>query len=154
VAGGLEMMLACDLCIADESARFSDGHLNFGQIPGGGSSQRLPRMIGVRRAKDMILSGRFVSTQEALDFGLINRCVPAGELDKAVQETVQSLSRLSFAGRKGAKYLVNEGLKGSISDGLKLEIDYCGTYETTHPDAKEGMLAFRDKRSPQFLPRS
>ena len=153
VAGGLEILLACDLSIAGESARFSDGHLNFGQIPGGGSSQRLPRTIGIRRAKEMILTGRFVPAMEAERIGLINRCVADEQLDEAAGELLASIAGKSFTGRSEAKYLVNTGLAGPVGDGISLEIDHCARYETGHPDALEGLLAFRDKREPRFSPR-
>lgn len=152
VAGGLEFMLACDMVVVAEEARIADGHLNFGQLPGGGGSQRLPRAIGVLRAKELIFSGRFVSGSEAVSLGLATTCAPLKDLTRVVKELTDSLLQKSYAGRRGAKYLVNEGLKGSLPTGLELEIAYVHNYATSHPDATEGLMAFKEKRPPRFLP--
>lgn len=150
VAGGLELILACDMVVVAEDARIADGHLNFGQLPGAGGSQRLPRAVGIMRAKEMILTGRFISGQEALAIGLASICAPAGELSATIEELTTSLLRKSHAGRRGAKYLVNEGLKGSLRSGLELEMAYVHNYATTHPDATEGLIAFKENRPPRF----
>ena len=150
VAGGLELLLACDLAMAASSARIGDGHLNFGQLPGAGGSQRLPRAVGVLRAKELILSGRLVDGVEAERIGLVNRAVPADELDATVDDWVAGLAVKSPAGLKGAKHLVNQGLRGSLASGLQLELDYVHGYATRDPDAMEGLLAFQDKRPPRF----
>lgn len=152
VAGGLEFMLACDMVVVAEEARIADGHLNFGQLPGGGGSQRLPRAIGALRAKELIFSGRFLSGREAVSIGLATACAPLGDLPRVVKELTDSLLQKSYAGRRGAKYLVNQGLKGPLDSGLELEIAYVHGYATSHPDATEGLMAFKEKRSPRFLP--
>ncbi len=151
VAGGLELMLACDMVVVADEARIADGHLNFGQLPGGGGSQRLPRAIGSLRAKELIFSGRFVSGREAVTLGLATACVPLSDLPKTVKELAESLVQKSYAGRRGSKYLVNEGLKGTLRSGLELEIAYVHNYATAHPDAMEGLMAFKEKRPPHFL---
>ena len=81
VAGGIELLLACDLAIAADAARIGDGHLNFGQLPGAGSSQRLPRAVGLLRAKHLMLTGELLSAEDARRIGLVNSVVPAAELD-------------------------------------------------------------------------
>src|SRR5712691_2132129 len=86
LAGGLELTLVTDLVVADEAARLGDQHANFGLVAGGGGSQRLPRLIGARRAKELMLLGGWLSAAEAMRWGLVNRVAPSGTLEAAVQE--------------------------------------------------------------------
>jgi len=153
VAGGIELMLACDFVLASERARFSDGHLNFSLLPGAGGTQRLPRTVGVLRAKDVLLTARMFDAREAADMQLVSRCVPTEELEAQLQQLLSSLLEKSFSSRKAIKYLVNQGLKGSLAEGLQLEGAYVLHYETTDPDAHEGLLAFSEKRKPRFRAR-
>ena len=150
VAGGIELMLACDFVLASDRARFSDGHLNFSLLPGAGGTQRLPRTIGVLRAKDLLLTARMFDAREAADMQLVTRCVAAAELDAELARLTASLLEKSFSSRKAIKYLVNQGLKGSLAEGLQLEGAYVLHYETTDPDAHEGLVAFSEKRKPRF----
>lgn len=152
VAGGLEIMLCCDIVIATETASFSDGHMNVALLPGAGGTQRLPRRVGVLRAKDLLFTSRFISGREAEAMGLVTRCVPAERLGKDLAELIASLSEKSFAALAAMKYLVNEGMKGTLESGLRLEKTYVVHFETTHPDAREGLLAFNEKRKPRFAP--
>lgn len=153
VAGGIELILACDFVIASDRARFSDGHLNFSLLPGAGGTQRMPRAIGVLRAKDVLLTARFFDGQEAAAMQLVTRCVPSGDLGAQVAELTTTLLEKSFSSRKAIKYLVNQGLKGSLAEGLHLEAAYTLHYETTDPDAHEGLMAFAEKRKPRFQAR-
>src|SRR5206468_1737368 len=91
LAGGLELTLVADLVVADEAARLGDQHANFGLVAGGGGSQRLPRLIGARRAKEMMLLGGWLSAAQALEWGLVNRVAPAGTLGAVVEELVKTL---------------------------------------------------------------
>jgi enoyl-CoA hydratase/carnithine racemase len=150
VAGGIELILACDFVIASDRARFSDGHLNFSLLPGAGGTQRMPRAIGVLRAKDVLLTARFFDGQEAAAMQLVTRSVPADVLEAHVTELTASLLEKSFSSRKSIKYLVNQGRKGSLAEGLHLEAAYTLHYETTNPDAHEGLVAFAEKRKPRF----
>lgn len=150
VAGGLELLLACDLVIAAASARIGDGHLNFGQLPGAGGSQRLPRAIGLLRAKHLILTGSLLSADEAERIGLVNQVVPDGELDQAVDALVARLGEKSRIGLRGAKHLTNLTLTNDLSSGLRQEIEFVHRYATTEPDATEGLVAFKEKRKPVF----
>ena len=153
IAGGIELMLACDYVLASDRARFSDGHLNFSLLPGAGGTQRLPRAIGVLRAKDVLLTARMFDGREAADMQLVTRCVAAEELESQLQLLTTELLAKSFSSRKAIKYLVNQGLKGSLSEGLQLEAAYVLHYETTNPDAHEGLVAFSEKRKPRFRAR-
>lgn len=144
VAGGLELMLACDLAIAAREAKIGDGHLNFGQLPGAGGSQRLPRAIGAQRAKLLLLSGRLVDGVEAERIGLVAEAVPLADLATHVDTLVAGLMERSRAGIEGMKHLVNQGLRGSFADGLRMEVDYVHRYATSEPDATEGLVAFQE----------
>lgn len=150
VAGGLELMLACDLIIAADSARIGDGHLNFGQLPGAGGSQRLPRTVGVVRAKRLMLSGEMISATEAERIGLVGEVVPADRLLARADELAAAMATKSRIGLRGMKYLVNEGLRGELEKGLGLEIEYVHAYATAEPDATEGLVAFAEKRKPVY----
>jgi enoyl-CoA hydratase/carnithine racemase len=150
VAGGLELLLACDLVIAAASARIGDGHLNFGQLPGAGGSQRLPRAIGLLRAKHLILTGNLLSAEEAERIGLVGQVVPDEALDQGVDALVAGLNEKSRVGLRGAKRLTNLTLTTDLATGLKREIEFVHHYATTEPDATEGLLAFKEKRKPVF----
>jgi len=153
VAGGLELLLACDLAIAADTARIGDGHLNFGQLPGAGGSQRLPRAIGLLRAKHLILSGRLLTGAEAERIGLVGEVVPAEQLNAAAMRYVDELAAKSPVGVRGAKHLANQTLFMPLDEGLKFEMDYVHNYATTVNDATEGLIAFREKRKPVFTGR-
>lgn len=150
VAGGIELMLACDLVVASEDARIGDAHLNFGQVPGGGGSQRLPRAIGMFRAKELLLTGEVLTGREAERIGLVNRAVAAEHLMTTVDALARKILAKSPAGVKGVKYLVNEGMRRSLEAGLELELAYVHEYATTCEDALEGLVAFAEKRPPRF----
>jgi enoyl-CoA hydratase/carnithine racemase len=150
IAGGLELLLACDLAVAAASARIGDGHLNFGQLPGAGGSQRLPRAIGLLRAKHLILTGVLLSAEEAERIGLVNEVVPDTELDAAVEALVARLEEKSRVGLRGAKRLANLTLTTDLATGLRQEIDFVHRYATTERDATEGLVAFKEKRKPVF----
>lgn len=150
LAGGLELMLACDLVVASQDARIGDAHLNFGQLPGGGGSQRLPRAIGVLRAKQLFFTGDWVTGTEAERIGLVNRAVPAAELLTVVNALAAKLVAKSPAGVRGIKYLVTQGMQVPLRAGLELELNYVHHYATSTEDATEGLLAFAEKRTPNF----
>ena len=153
VAGGIELLLACDLSIAADTAKIGDGHLNFGQLPGAGSSQRLPRAIGLLRAKHLMLTGDLLSAEEARQIGLLNEVVPAAELDAAVNRLLDKLRVKSRVGLSGAKHLANATLSTDLEAGLRHEVEFVHRYATTEPDAIEGLEAFKDKRKPAFARR-
>jgi enoyl-CoA hydratase len=149
LAGGLELVLVADLVVADERARLGDQHANFGLVAGGGGSQRLPRLIGARRAKELMLLGGWLDAAQALAWGLVNRVVPAGTLDTVVDEIATSLADKSGAASRTAKALVDRGLDMPIQQGLQLELDLVAAH-MRGDDAAEGLRAFAEKRSPNF----
>ena len=149
LAGGLELVLVADLVVMDATARLGDQHANFGLIAGGGGSQRLPRLIGARRAKELMLLGGWVDAERALAWGLVNRVVAAGSVAAAVEELARELARKSGGASRTAKRLVAEGLDLSLADGLELELRLAGEHMRS-ADAAEGLRAFAEKRTPVF----
>ena len=149
LAGGIELVLCCDLVIAAESAKLGDAHANFGLIPGGGSSARLPRKIGPNRAKYLMYTGEFLSAHELMAMGLVNEVVPDDELASAVEKVVTKLSHKSPLGLARMKYLVDDGLNQSEDTALRLELSLFDLH-TTSEDMQEGLAAFEQKRVPQF----
>lgn len=151
-AGGLELLLNCDLAIAARSARIGDGHLNFGQMGGGGVLTLLPRVVGLQRASDLLFSGRFLSADEALAWGLVARCVDDGELRTAGLDLARQVAAKSPLAVANAKAVLQQLWldNGSIDDGLRLELERNVRYCLTSEDAPEGLAAFADKRPPRF----
>ncbi len=151
LAGGLELVTACDLAIASEDAQLGDQHAAVGLIPGGGNSQRLPRLIGVRKAKELLFTGDWISAKEAERIGLINRAVPADKLEETVHELARKLAtERSPLASKINKSLVNQGIQVNLSAALDLELEAAVHHFTSSEDAKEGIAAFAEKRKPVF----
>lgn len=153
VAGGLELLLACDIVIAAASAKIGDGHLKFGQLPGAGGSQRLPRAVGPVHARLLMLTGELIDAAEAARIGLVSRVVADEALDSTVMTLVDRLSGFSPLGLAGMKRLVHIALRDELDTGLRAELEYVHNYATTSEDATEGLRAFQDKRAPRFTGR-
>lgn len=149
LGGGCELSLACDLRIAAENARFALPEVGLGIIPGGGGTQRLSRLVGIGRAKEMIFTGDQIDAQEAYRIGLVNHVVPQQELmDTCIRLAKKIASRASFAVRL-AKSAVNTSRDTDITSGVEREIDLLGLTFATH-DKREGMEAFLARRKPEF----
>lgn len=148
-AGGLELVMVCDLAIASEEAKLSDQHANRGLIPGGGASQRLPRLIGIRKAKELLYTGDRISPAEAERLGLINKVVPADKLEEATNEMVTKLLAKSPMALKAVKKLVNRGMESSLDAGLEMEMLAMTGHGTTE-DFEEGIKSFLEGRPPAF----
>ncbi len=144
LAGGLELTLVCDLVVADEEARLGDQHANFALVAGGGGSQRLPRLIGARRAKELMLLGGWLSARQALDWGLINRVAPAGTVEAATRALAAELAEKSGAASRTVKLLVDRGLDLELREGLELEKQTVAAHMRTE-DAAAGLRAFRER---------
>ena len=150
LAGGLELMLACDLAIAAQDARIGDQHINFALMPGGGSTQRLPRRIGMQRAMELLTTGRWLSGAEAADWGLVLRAVPPEELDRELEEVLTLLRVKSRPGLGWIKSVTRRSLDLPLRDGVALENLAFVHYVTTSAHPKEGIQAFKEKRQPEF----
>ncbi len=146
---GLELALACDFRIAADDVQLALPEATIGMIPGSGGTQRLARMVGLGRAKDIVMRGRRVGAEEALALGLVTRVLPADELDAAVMELVDELSRLSPLALKMAKRVLDAAYDGPLHLGLELEGLAYGLLRQTR-DFREGVEAFGEKRPPRF----
>lgn len=122
MAGGFELMLAADVVLVRDDARICDNHVNYGQIPGGGSSQRLPRALGRQQALGLLLSGDRLSGKDAATLGLAHRSFTADDFEDGVAEFVSRMARRRPDALAGIKRLVHEGLTGSLEAGLDLEL--------------------------------
>lgn len=150
LAGGLELVLCCDIVLAARSARFGDAHAKFGLLPGGGGSVRLPRKIGVNRALHMMFSGAHESAASMQLAGLVNEVVDAAQLEAAVQDLVTVLARKSPLGLRRMKALVHEGLEQPAAAALRQELLVSAMHAHSH-DMREGLAAFQQgKREPRF----
>jgi len=149
LAGGIEVMEACDLAYASEDARIGDQHANFGLIPTGGGSQRLPRLIPLRKAKELLFTGDWLSAKEAEKWGLVNKAVPADKLEATVMEVANKLKERSPMASKFIKYSVNRGMQVDLYTGVELEKAASMAHFQTQ-DSKEGISAFMEKRKPNF----
>jgi enoyl-CoA hydratase/carnithine racemase len=149
LGGGCEVALACTLRVAVETAQFGQPEVKLGLLPGGGGTQRLPRLIGKGRALQLILSGEMIGAKEAYRIGLINEIVPAEGLMERAEGMLKTIAKNGPLAVKFALAAVNKGLETSQSEGLALEAAYFGLCAGTE-DKREGTSAFLEKRAPQF----
>ncbi len=147
--GGLELALACDIRIAGDDARLGLTEVDLAIIPGGGGTQRLPRLVGRGKALEMILTGARIDAREALRIGLVERVVPAAELAASALELARTLAAKAPVALRYAKEAVVKGLELPLADGLRLENDLATLLRTTE-DRIEGAKAFLEKRKPRF----
>ena len=149
LAGGFEIMLAVDLVIATEDAKIGDQHINVGLIGAGGSPYRLPLMIGMRRAKDILLSGRVLTGKEAEQIGLVNRAVPPDQLESTVEALAADLASKSPIAMRLTKAFVNRSVQ--IDAQARLEFAMMSTLVlNTSEDYQESIRAFNEKRKPVY----
>jgi len=152
LGGGLELALACDIRIAAEDAQLGLTEVNLAIIPGGGGTQRLPRLVGRGKALEMILTGARVPAAEALRIGLVERVVPIGELMPAALALARTIAGKAPVALRYAKEAVVSGLALPLADGLRLENDLATLLRTTE-DRVEGARAFVEKRKPRWTGR-
>ena len=150
LAGGLELALACDMVLAAEDARIGDQHANFGLMPGGGSTQRLPRRIGMQRAMELLTTGRWLSGVEAADWGLALRAVPGDDLDAELEALLGQLRDKSRTGLGWIKSVTRQGRDLPLRPGVDRENMAFIQYFATSPHPREGIQAFKEKRKPEF----
>ncbi|MEQ8931933.1 MAG: enoyl-CoA hydratase-related protein [Nitratireductor sp.] len=149
MAGGLEMVMACDLVFAAESAKLGDAHSNFGVFPGAGGAAILPRRIGLNRAKYLLFSGENVSAQEMMEWGLVNKVVPDADLRQSVQTFTDKLSDKSPAVLRRMKAVANRSMNVDEPAALADEMLNLRAHMRSW-DMREGLTAFAEKRKPNF----
>jgi enoyl-CoA hydratase len=149
LGGGLELVMCCDIRIASTNAKFGQPEINVGIIPGGGGTQRLPRLIGWGRAKELIYTGRIMDSEEAEKFGLVERVVSPDKLEEEVNRIVQSIAAKSSIIMRLAKKAVNNGMYTDLESGLAGERENFALCFATE-DQKEGVSAFLEKRQAEF----
>jgi len=149
LGGGCEVMMACDICIASKNAKIGQPEINLGINPGFGGTQRLPRIVGLMKAKELLLTGRNISADEAYDIGLVNKVVDEEQLLDEVENLAEQIATKSSVQASFIKALVNKGSHIDLNSACALEISYFSTSFSTD-DQKEGMTAFLEKRKPKF----
>ena len=149
LTGGLELALACDVRVAAESARFGITSAAIGTVPGAGGTQRLPRLIGPARAKELLFSAEPIDAHEALRIGLVNRVVPAGRDVAAALEMANLFARRAPLSLAYAKKAIDVGLGMPLEAGLAFEMGLTARLFTTE-DRAEGLRAFRERRAAEF----
>lgn len=149
VAGGLELLLCCDLVIAAESARIGDGHARYGIIPAGGSSARLPRKIAVNRANYLLFTAELLPARTLEQWGLVNSVVADDDLLEAVAGLARTLTRHSRPGLATIKHLLRHSLQTEPREAARAEIKAFSSYAES-ADLAEGLEAFVQKRAPVF----
>jgi len=149
-AGGLELILACDVVIAAKGARIGDGHANYGLLPGAGASVRLPRRIGASRAKYLFFTGELVAAEALIAAGLVNEVVDRADLVPRVDAIVSAIAKKSPLGLARMKQLANFSLDGA-SEAQSLALEHAvGVLHTSSHDRNEGIAAFKGRRAPKF----
>src|ERR1700723_3037237 len=149
LGGGCETAMACTMRIAAEHAKFGQPEVKLGLLPGGGGTQRLPRLVGKGRALQLILSGEMIDAREAWRIGLVNEIVPAADLLPRAEAILGKIASNAPMAVKFALEAANKGVETSQAEGLLLEASYFGLCAATE-DKKEGTSAFLEKRAPQF----
>ena len=147
VAGGFELMISCDFCIAEDDARIGDFHIRRALFGGAGPIYRLPRYIGLRKTKELLLTGKLLSGKECEEWGLANVSAPAEELEQAIADFIAPLVDKSAFTMRITKLAANRGLDGDTETLLALESMTCNVAHHS-ADAKEGVQAFLEKRAP------
>ncbi len=149
LAGGLELAMCADVVIAADDARLGCQHVRYGLVPGWGGTQRLPRLVGLRRALDLMYSGRWLEAREAFDWGLVNRVVDTSELESEALAYASELSNRNPEGIAAMKRLAREGLERPLDDALVRE-QKVAVPALRSDNVAEGLRAFRERREPKF----
>ena len=149
LGGGCEVLMACDICIAAKSAKIGQPEINLGVHPGFGGTQRLPRLVGRMKAKELMFTGKNIDAEEAYKIGLVNMVVDDDKLMETVDKIAGQIASKSTVQTAFIKSLVNKGADIDINSACSLEISYFSSSFSTN-DQKEGMKAFLEKRKPEF----
>lgn len=149
LGGGCELAMTCDMLVASETAQFGQPEIRIGTMPGAGGTQRLTRAVGKAKAMEMVLTGEFISAQEAHRVGLVNRVVPVGQYLEEAYRLAASIAAMSPVAARLAKESVNRSFETHLDEGLHFERkNFYLTFASE--DQKEGMAAFVEKRKPEF----
>jgi enoyl-CoA hydratase len=149
LGGGCELAMACDVIYASETAKFGQPEVNLGVIPGFGGTQRLSRLVGTQKARELVLSGRIIGADEALRIGLVARVVPAPQLLEEARALVLEIAAKGPLAVAAAKRVIQDGYDVSLAEANELEARAFADLFTSR-DQKEGMSAFLEKRTPEF----
>ena len=149
LGGGCEVAIACDFIYASENAMFGLPEINLGIIPGFGGTQRLPRLVGKNRAKEMIFTGKMIPAADAQAMGLVNKVCAQDQLMNEVLKVAKIMVSKGKVSLRAAKQTINTGMDVDIKTGCRIEIDAFAICLAS-PDAKEGTLAFLEKRAADF----
>ncbi len=149
LGGGCEVALACDIRVASETASFGQPEINLGIIPGGGGTQRLPRLVGEGKAMEMILTGEIIDAQTAFNLGLVNHVVPADQLEIKTMEIANRIAEKSPIALRLAKEAIKLAARSNLDEGLRREVDLFALCFSS-ADKDEGVKAFLEKRKPEF----
>ena len=150
LGGGLELALACDLRLAGESAKLGAPEVTLGLIPAYGGTQRLPRLVGVAKAKELIFTGAMISAAEALRIGLVNKTVPAGQELRAARDLAHTIAQRAPKAVQASKRAIVDGLELPLSKGLGNETHLFESEVLNSEDLGEGIAAFVERRPPKF----
>jgi 2-oxoglutaroyl-CoA hydrolase len=146
---GFEISLACDFRIVSETCRYALPEQKLGQIPGSGGSARLQKIVGITRAKDIVMRSKRIAGRQALEWGIATECVPDDQLEATVDALVEELRTFSPIAQRTAKKLLNDTEDASLSIAIELE-GHCYSRLRQSDDFREGVEAFHEKRSPKF----
>jgi enoyl-CoA hydratase len=149
LGGGCELAMTCDMIVASETAQFGQPEIKIGVMPGAGGTQRLTRAIGKARAMEMVLTGKFISAEEALQYGLINKIVPVEMYLQAAVDLANEIAQMSPIATQMAKESINRAFETHLDEGLYFERKNFYMLFASE-DQKEGMSAFVEKRKPEF----
>lgn len=150
LAGGCEILLACDMVLATTDARIGDRHLEYGLLPGAGGSVRLPRTLPSARARFLLMTGEMIDGTTAADWGLVTRAIAPEEFDDALEQFVDRLATRSVDALAAVKRMTLENAELDVPAGVETERRIFSAYFRDSADGREGLAAFREKRAPQF----
>lgn len=150
LGGALELALACDLRVAGESAKLGLTEVNFGLMPAYGGTQRLPRLVGPAKAKELIFTGAMLSAAEALRIGLVNKAVPAGQELRAARDLAHTIAQKAPRAVRAAKQAIRASRELPLVDGLRAEAEAFRREVLPSQDLQEGIAAFVERRPPKF----
>lgn len=149
LGGGLELSMACDVRIASATTKMGQPEITIGVIPGWAGTQRLTRLVGKTKAKELVLTGQMITAEEAYRIGLINKVMPPEKLTEEVMKTAETIASLGSFALSAAKHAIDEGSEVDFEKAQKIERQFFAQC-FAHPDQKEGMTAFLEKRKPTF----